>query len=137
MMNRYTFSRPVRFCPAEVFKRIVFLSLLATSLLAGCRESTTASDGRDLELLGKSCTVQFRRDALGGTSPNLVGPTVDDIDGSTISISGKMTAISPHWLVLDASRKEIRIPRDVILCLEFEHSGNQPAGPLQARPASG
>jgi len=46
----------------------------------------------DLEL-GTDCTVQFRRDALGG-STSLTSPTTTGINGTTFIIKGTLIAVN-------------------------------------------
>ena len=53
----------------------------------------------DLEL-GKECVVQFRRDALGG-STSLTSPTTDVQNGTTISITGTLIAVNHEAILLE------------------------------------
>jgi hypothetical protein len=53
-------------------------------------------------------------------SPNLpLPPMTDSINGADTSISGILKSTSDEWVVLDSGGKEIRVPKTVILLLEF------------------
>jgi hypothetical protein len=79
--------------------------------------------------LGTDCTIQFRRDALGG-STSLTSPTTTGINGTTISIAGTLIAVNHeavlleqidnHYLVNDVPQlKRLWIPKSSILLIEY------------------
>jgi len=80
---------------------------------------------------GTFCTVQFRRDALGGAANLPVSPTTTNINGATVSLQGELIAVShdailldqvnDHYIVSDVPQmKRFWIPRSSILSIEYE-----------------
>ena len=82
----------------------------------------------DMEL-GTECTVQFRRDALGGsTSP--ISPNTTTINRTDVSVNGTLIAVNNEAILLeyadyrdimnDAPRlKRMWIPKNGILLIEY------------------
>lgn len=73
--------------------------------------------------LGKECTIQFRRDALGAARDLPVPPTTDNINGAETSVHGKLVRSNEEWLVLqvgdgEASR-ETWIPKQLVLLIKY------------------
>jgi hypothetical protein len=85
-------------------------------LLTGCGEEPVAGT----PTIGKTCTVQFRRDALGAAMNLPVNPTTGSINGAEVMISGTIVDVTPEWIVLDSGRENLRtyVPRSVILLLD-------------------
>jgi hypothetical protein len=88
----------------------------------GCDNKTSGSQSspeRICPKLGASCTVQFRRDALGASANLPVPPTTSSINGANVSVGGKFSKMNEDWVVLKGGNKgEIWIPRSVILLIE-------------------
>lgn len=94
------------------------LSLLAVPLfVTGCNDAQAASEASSPPL-GRSCTVQFRRDALGAAAALPVPPTTDSINGSETSISGTLRMATEEWVVVHTG-KEIWIPKSVVLLIKY------------------
>ena len=73
---------------------------------------------------GAPCKIQFRRDALGsggGMAP--IGPTIDGVNGSTVSLNGKFKAMDRCWIVVEDERgeRDFWIPREMVLCFSVLH----------------
>ena len=82
---------------------------------------------------GTVCTVQFRRDALGG-STSLISPTTTGVNGTTVSIKGTLVTVNHeailleqvdnHFIVNDMPQlKRLWIPKSSILLIEYSKSG--------------
>jgi hypothetical protein len=86
-------------------------------LLNGCASVDTPKPGA-------SCKVQFRRDALGSSGVTLpIGPTIDGLNGASVSFNGKFKAMNRRWIVVQDERgeRDFRIPRDMVLCFSVLH----------------
>ena len=70
---------------------------------------------------GDSCTVYFRRDALGVAADVPSGPTTGNQNGADVALSGEIVRQNDHWLVLKQDKREFSIPVDSILMLEVTH----------------
>jgi hypothetical protein len=104
-------------------KKILFTALVGVGvfalmlILTGCDHARAAgfSDPPN----GRSCTVQFRRDALGAAASLPVSPMTDGINGADVTVAGTLKHTSDEWVVLDRAGKELWIPKSVILLLHF------------------
>lgn len=83
-----------------------------TVLLTGCDRGSTPPAGR-------SCTIQFRRDALGAAAANPVPPMTENMNGAATSISGTLKSTAGDWVVLDQGRAEVWVPKAVILLIQY------------------
>jgi hypothetical protein len=93
------------------------MAALATALLlSGCSGDSSGSVNPPV---GKTCKIQFRRDALGTAATLPVSPLTDSLNGGETSISGTLKSTSEDWLVLDRGGKETWIPKSVVLLIEF------------------
>ena len=80
--------------------------------LAGC-------DARPTPPVGKQCTIQFRRDALGTGASIPVPPMTDNMNGADISISGTLKSTAGDWVVLEVGIREVWVPKTVILLIKY------------------
>ena len=83
----------------------------------------------DLEL-GTDCIIQFRRDALGGsTSP--ISPKTTSLNGTDVCVNGKLIAVNSEAIHLEYDNnqfiingvpqlKRLWIPKSSILFIEYE-----------------
>lgn len=69
---------------------------------------------------GKSCVVQFRRDALGAAANLPISPTTGSINGAQTSVSGVLRATNDDWIVLDRGGQQIWIPKSVVLLIQVD-----------------
>ena len=93
--------------------------LTVTLMNTGC-DRAQAAPGSLNPPNGKSCTVQFRRDALG-TAANLpVPPMSSAINDAATSVTGVLKLTTEEWVVLDRDGKEVWIPKGVILLIAFQ-----------------
>lgn len=95
--------------------------LVAIMLMAGCSEdseSTLLS-----KRIGSTCTVQFRRDALGSGAQIPVPPFTDTINGAQVSASGTLAKVDSQGILLrmDAQAKELWIPYHALLLVDFKN----------------
>jgi hypothetical protein len=111
--------------PRENVMRIVGALLLFLSIVtAGCDDraaaQSTAPKGADLAI-GSKCTVQFRRDALGGAGALPVPPLSNVVNGAEVSVAGKLVKADADWIVLSREREhdEIWIPRHNVLLVQL------------------
>ncbi len=108
----------------------VIAALLAGAVLffslSGCQAPVAQAEGEAAKEVaaevprqipvGASCTIQFRRDALGANMSLPISPTTDSINGAIVSVSGTLAAINDEWVVIsDADNQQTWIPRSMIL----------------------
>ena len=107
--------------------------LLLCCAVAGCGNSAplvastnhkpdrSSSASADLPAIGAFCTVQLRRDLLGAASDLPISPLVNGINGSEVSVSGRLLKVDAEWIVLEHRRQdrqsELWIPRGNVLLL--------------------
>ena len=90
--------------------------LLLAVFLSACGSGGDATlDGR----VGKICTVQLRRDALGGAANLPVPPLTNEINGAQVSLTGSLERVTDHWIVLSVSERSIAVSRDAVLLVQF------------------
>ena len=88
-----------------------------TLLLTGCDHSTAAD--HPSPPIGKSCSIQFRRDALGAGASGPSSPLAGSINGADVAISGTLKSSNGEWVVLDVNGRETWVPKAVILLIQF------------------
>jgi len=91
--------------------------LSATLLLTGCDHPTAAD--HPSPPVGKSCSIQFRRDALGSGASGPSSPLAGNINGADVAISGTLKSSNGEWVVLDVQGRETWVPKAVILLIQF------------------
>lgn len=79
--------------------------------------SCDRSEGPSLEV-GKFCTIQFRRDALGAAASTPVPPTTDSFNGADTNVQGKLKRTTKEWVVIEHGAGEMWIPKSVILLIK-------------------
>lgn len=102
----------------------IMLTVCGVLLLTGCGQSTTKRPALSWDAgVGKSCTVQFRRDALGAAADLPIPPTTDVINGVTVTLVGILKSRDEHWTVVDAVHGDESstyvIPTQAILLLKI------------------
>ena len=104
-------------------KLIALISSLVLLLIlfAACHKRPAPKTVADTTLppIGKACTVQLRRDALGAASPNPIPPLTDMHNGAETSVGGKLKSVTPEWIVLDRTGHELWIPKSSVLLVQF------------------
>ena len=98
----------------------LFLLPLVVLLLAACQPP--AAPKSLATKIGQTCTIQFRRDTLGGSTPLPVGPTAESYGGSPVSIRGTLTKVTTEWVIIQTeppTSRETWISRDAILLIQF------------------
>lgn len=94
------------------------LTALAAMLsFTGCDRATAADFGNPP--LGKQCTIQFRRDALGAAASLPVSPLTGNINGADTTISGTLKSTRGEWIVLDRGGQEIWVSKAAVLLIQF------------------
>ena len=97
--------------------------VLSGLLLAGCHDNGSAYHPRDslAGQIGKKCTVQFRRDALGiadakGHGIEPLSPAAD------VKIEGTLTALDADYLILrrQDNHQVVWIHSSVVLLVSFD-----------------
>lgn len=104
--------------------RAVAASVLLLLLVAsGCNRQSSAASSTKAEIaspIGARCTVQFRRDVLGGSMDVPVSPTTDRINGVDVSVTGELVDMTSEWIVLERHPGGVLwIPRQNVLLLRF------------------
>ncbi len=82
---------------------IVGFLVLGSMVGAGCRsEEEEQGSAQGLSgLVGRECTVQFRRDALGAAASIPIPPSTSEINGASVEFTGKLTSVRGDWLNLE------------------------------------
>jgi hypothetical protein len=93
--------------------------VLLLILLISCHKSAPKPAAELTPPLGKNCTVQFRRDALGAASTNPVPPLTGSFNGAETAIGGKLKNVTSEWIVIERAGSELWIPRRSVLLLQF------------------
>ena len=88
-------------------------ALLAAFAFTACDRTNSPS----LQL-GKPCTIQFRRDALGAGASLPISPMTGSMNGADTSVAGTLKRATPEWIVIEKSGDELWIPRSVILLIQ-------------------
>lgn len=106
----------------------VLSTVIVTAVVAGCGDQPVDARAENPAKkpekgapvpVGARCTIQFRRDALGGNMQNPISPTTSSINGASVSLSGKLKAVNSEWVVIKRGSKENWVPRDMVLMIEF------------------
>jgi hypothetical protein len=71
--------------------------------------------------IGKSCTVQFRRNALGGAATLPVPPTTNAVNGADVSLSGALRSVEERGIIIESGKRLFWIPTGSILIVELEN----------------
>jgi hypothetical protein len=100
--------------PVAIVICIAALSFMA--LFAGCDSNSTPMRTPPV---GKQCTIQFRRDALGAGADMPVPPMTDNINGADTSISGTLKSSTGEWIVLDRNGSEVWVPKTAVLLIKY------------------
>src|SRR5262245_58144827 len=72
------------------------------------------------DIVGKSCRVSLRRDALGMSAPGFAEPMTPMIGGNPALLMGTVDKLTDSWLVLRNKSKTYWIPVNAILMVETE-----------------
>jgi hypothetical protein len=123
-------GRSVRYEPStfwlagvKAMNRIVSISVVVLALLVplgGCgRNPESTKEERPLAaLIGKPCTVQLRRDALGVAAGSPVPPLTNVFNGGEVCVSGLLTHVSSTWIVVKQEPREFHIPISAVLLVQ-------------------
>ena len=96
--------------------KILIASVIAVALLCSCSSNHKSYlKGK----LGKPCTVQFKRNALGGASLPVL-PTTNTINGAVVSISGTLKKIDKDAVIISDGTTTYWIPKDSILLIQID-----------------
>jgi hypothetical protein len=93
-------------------------ALAALITLSSC-EKSVIDDAAGNPLVGKSCTIQFRRDVLGVSGGVAVSPAATQFNGAETTIEGLLRSTHGEWVVIDNKGQEVWIPKSVILSIRF------------------
>jgi len=97
------------------------LAVAGMLLTAGCEQRAEAAPtgGRLAQMHNKTCTVQFRRDALGAARDLPVSPMTGGINGATVAVVGKLRSFDEEWLAVDTEKDGVVfIPKEVVLLVQ-------------------
>jgi|GEM_PF-700671 len=94
----------------------IILCLLAFAVGNGCQKTEAPDPAK--QLVGKSVTIQFRRDALGSAATIPVPPFTNNMNGAETSFTGKVYRVDGNWLIVDFREKRVWVPREVVLAIE-------------------
>jgi hypothetical protein len=97
-------------------KRIwIIVPLLLILFVCSCSKSHDPYLSRQI---GKTCTVQFKRNSLGSGAALPVSPMTDNINGADVALSGTLQTVEDHAIIVVSGNKTCWIPRDSILLIE-------------------
>ena len=101
--------------------RNAWLIPIALCLFTGC-ERDAQHQSRDAlsSGIGRSCVVQFRRDALGVAGSHVIPPQGSDPKMTESEIRGTLSALEGHYLILRQEKTTIWVPESSILLVRFE-----------------
>lgn len=94
---------------------VPFAVLLAI-LSAGC-DVPRAPDSVLTKLHGQTVTVFIRHDVLGQASDIPSTLSAGNINGSEVSLTGKLILSSPQWIVIEVLDSRWTIPRENVLAI--------------------
>jgi hypothetical protein len=72
------------------------------------------------DIIGRSCRVALRRDALGMSAPGFAEPMSPMIGGKQALVSGIVDKLGNDWLVLRDKSRTYWIPVNAILMMETD-----------------
>jgi hypothetical protein len=102
---------------------------LVASVICGCNIDVGNGPGAGAaagipkalkEQIGKACTVQFRRDALGAAMDLPVSPTTGGINGADVTVAGTLEAVDNEWLVVKSGSQGLFIRQSAVLVIQVE-----------------
>jgi hypothetical protein len=93
--------------------------VLLLVLLVSCHRSAPKAVAELTPPLGRNCTVQFRRDALGTASANPIPPLTGSHNGAETAIGGKLKNVTAEWIVIERAGSELWIPKSSVLLLQY------------------
>jgi hypothetical protein len=93
--------------------------VLLLILLVSCHKSGPKAVAEPIPPLGKNCTVQFRRDALGAAATSPIPPLTGSFNGAETAIGGKLKNVTSEWIVIERAGSELWIPKRSVLLLQF------------------
>jgi hypothetical protein len=97
------------------------IALVGVLALTGCSGSTPPpADPMLSGRVGDSCTVYFRRDALGMAAGSPSPPTTGNHNGADTQVSGKLVRLNAEWVAVTDGKREFTIPKGVILMIETQ-----------------
>jgi hypothetical protein len=76
------------------------------------------SGGATHTLVGRTCRVQFRRDALGMATPAPLPAGADSSGGRPVTMTGTIVMSADGWVVLESAGRATWIPQSAILTVE-------------------
>ena len=69
---------------------------------------------------GKPCTVQFKRNALGGAAAIPVSPLTGGINGADVAVYGTLKKVDKDAITVINGKTTYWIPKDSILLVQFD-----------------
>ena len=97
--------------------RFCMLMLVLAMAATGCEDSPSTSSYGNLPI-GATCTVQLRRDALGGAASVPVPVLTDNINGADVSVSGTLVKVDADWVVIAVNKEMLWISRPNVLLIK-------------------
>jgi hypothetical protein len=103
-------------------RAVTVFAALVVVLFSGCSNGQPEPEKSPLsQKVGQNCSVQFRRgDALGAGGGLPVSPNADITNGTEVSITGKLRAVTGGWIMIESGGgTEYCIPVESILLVRF------------------
>jgi hypothetical protein len=97
--------------------KVIITGLFIATLLCSCEKDHKVSLKG---LVGKTCHVQLKRNALGGATSNPVSAQTDNINGADVSIVGILKGYDKESVTITQGGRETWIPRDSILLIQAD-----------------
>ena len=105
----------------KILASICFAAILMAVLsMSDLLKSSQAAEQTRRYAVGKNCTVQFRRDALGAAASLPISPNTGSINGAETAVSGTIKQVDGEWFVIERNSRELWIPKTVILMVEVQ-----------------
>ena len=94
-------------------------ALAAVLCMSGCSSFSPPPTTMVTDHVGEECTVYYRHNMLG-TSGLMASPLSDEVNGTQLSVHGKLIEEGADWIRLGVGKEEVTIPREVILTIKTQ-----------------
>jgi hypothetical protein len=99
---------------------IITVIVLLLIVFAACHKRPTPKPiAEALPPIGKTCTVQLRRDAMGAAAPVPIPPLSANHNGVDTCVTGKLKMINADWVVIDRNGADLWVPKSSVLLVQF------------------
>ncbi len=87
--------------------------------ITGCQSFSPPPTTMVTDHVGENCTIFYRHNMLG-TSGIMASPLAEEVNGTQLSVHGKLIEEGADWVRLQVGTDEVTIPREVILTIKTQ-----------------